>query len=540
MVRPGRPSHLTPLPDLPPSGPGPRSGGVGCWRVRRDGKLHDGLPAAISAVRRGRPDRLDLQALAWQLMPRLPGLPLASDTLKTDAPTSSRLPLEQVAVTHPWAGFNTVDATNLVWVDCDHQRWPALLARARAIGLPEPAWIARSRRGAHIVWILRTPVVIRLEDLAADGRRARLLSVTHSLLRRALEGDDAASLSGLMKNPWSPRWEVTVADRVQAVDLTDLLRPLEALAAAEGWEAPKRRRRSSREPSAEGRNCGLFDMVRFRAYETGETGAAVLLGHAEELNGTFPVPLPAVELRAIARSISRWMVRRYTGRTRAAPLTPEEIRVRRVQAGKTTAAARAADRDQRLWAVMEDLRASGLPVTQAAVAEAARVSERTVRRAWPSIADRTLAPPPSGSSSGSSTSLPLSQTSAPIGEDPEEDIDGPILAPLFADLMADEESDSPSRSGLPVHSPCHLLRHGALCSARPPRNVHGDAVHGVVHGRAAATGRRSASTGTRRLPGWAWTPTGSRSAVAWRPSTASARRPWRPCPSLTMASGLPV
>ena len=30
-------------------------------------------------------------------MPRLPGLPLASDTLKTDAPTSSRLPLEQVA-----------------------------------------------------------------------------------------------------------------------------------------------------------------------------------------------------------------------------------------------------------------------------------------------------------------------------------------------------------------------------------------------------------------------------------------------------------
>lgn len=376
--------RLALLPRFPAKGLSPNARGVGCWRLQPGGMPFPGLPAAIAAVRRGHPDRRDLHALAWLLMPRLPGKPLASDSLKTAKARSDRLPLEDAALTHPWLGMNTGGAVNVLWVESDKASFRALLDQAVAAGLPRPAWTASGRCGGHAAWILRTPVVLGLDgDLVRSGKMRRLLSVTHSYLCTAIDGDRNAAVRGMTKNPWHPSWMVEVGDLV-ARDLKDLLRPLKALAEAEGWEAPQRRTREGRErePNPEGRNSALFDMLRWWAADEDERDGAVLLDKAVELNAGFPVPLGHGEVACVARSVTRGMA---DGRCRArCRLSPAEVRERQVAAGRAAAQGRADDRDDRIRGALATLADEDAPVSQAAVARLAGCDPRTVRRspAW--------------------------------------------------------------------------------------------------------------------------------------------------------------
>ncbi|WP_161993853.1 replication initiation protein [Muricoccus nepalensis] len=349
---------------------------------------------------------------------------MSSDTLKTEAPTSFRRALEDTVASHGWLGLNTSDAINLVWVDADHQRWRQLLARAVALGLPQPAWVSISARGAHLAWILRTPVVTRFEDIDADVRRSRLLSVTHDLLRRALDGDHAASLRGLMKNPWSSRWQTEVAAEITAVDLLDLLRPLEALAAAEGWIPPGRRPRRARDVSDAVQGERLWKTLCARAYDNAETDEAVLRAWADELAESMGSPAPASMRRGMARRVAKFMRTRWNGKSRRAPLTPEVIHTRQADAGRATAAKRATSRDDLIREALDHLAAAGHPATCAAVALHAGCSTRTVQRSavWieraAQIEGVTYAPPVSGSSFASVISTPsLLPSASPVEAD---------------------------------------------------------------------------------------------------------------------------
>lgn len=418
------------LPTFPPTGPALTARGVGCWRLRHDGSPWPGLPAAIAAVRRAHPGRLDLQRLAWLLLPRLPGLPLASDSLKTATATSGPAPMETIVASHAWFGPNTSEAVNVVWVDADHRRWKTLLARAVAAGLPRPAWTAASARGAHLVWILRTPAVLRLGgDLAQVGRLGRKLSVTVNYLVRAIEGDQAAALRGLMKNPFAAdgdgqsRWEVEVGD-VEAVNLDDLLRPLEALAKAEGWEAPKlQRRRREFDPDDAPKGRRLWDTARHAVYDAGTADLAEITGIVDQVATQLGSPAPVRQRRGMARRLARFMATRWKG-TRRRVLAPAQVAAARAEAGRATAAARAVDRDDRISSALADLIERGLPVTKAAVAELAECSERTVARSstWQQhrgggvVRGVTHAPTPSGSSPLSTSSFPCFPSSgAPAG-----------------------------------------------------------------------------------------------------------------------------
>lgn len=357
---------------------------------------------------------MGLQALAFAVMPRLPGRPLASATLKTADARSDHLPLETVAISYPWVALNTASATNILWADIDHQRWRKLLDRAIAAGLPRPAWITKSQRGAHIAWILRTPVVVRLDDLSADKRRARLLSVTLSYLQTALQADRNAALSGLAKNPWSSRWETEVGE-IAAVELKDLLRPLEALAKIEEWPTPAgpKRVRPVRDPAESEKGNRLFDAVRHHAYATGEANQAALLRFAEAAAQEMGSPAPPKQVANIARSVARFMMTRWTGATRSAPLAPQAVHARQAAAGRATAAKRVEARDLTIRSAMAELRRQGSNLTKRAISELTGFSLRTLDRVWDRFEHATNAPPPSGSSSPLSAFSTSSESSVP-------------------------------------------------------------------------------------------------------------------------------
>jgi hypothetical protein len=144
------------------------------------------------------------------------------------------------------------------------------------------------------------------------------------------------------------------------------------------------------EPSALGRNCALFDLLRFWAYDGAETDEHRIAAEAERINRGFPVPLSDNEIAAIVRSVARFMAKRYRPRTginsrrgrdrlAGAGLPP---RGRQVLSGQVTAAGRARATDHKIQAARDALQAAGRRATQKAVAAEAGLSLRTVKSRW--------------------------------------------------------------------------------------------------------------------------------------------------------------
>ena len=367
------------------------------------GKPFPGLPASIAIVRVAHPDRADLQSLAWELCPRLPGKPRTSANLKEEGASSRLNPLEGVILSDPWVAMNTEDAVNILWSETDRAGLSERVAAYRAAGVPVKWVVYGDGDTGHIGIPLAVPVVTGIRPSEQDRAMLRKLSLTRSLMTTGINGDHSAGLRGMTKNPFHPRWTTVVYD-AQAATLDEILIPLLAMAKAEGWKAPKRRYKADtkREPSPEGRNCALFDLVRWWAGDEVERDGAVVLDKAREVNDSFANPLAYGEVASVARSITRFMTTRFDRRGRYKSLTHEQLNERQVGAGQATAAARAASRDENLRAAVERIMARGEDPGQEQVAVEAGVSLRTVKRAWSEIFRFVnkvpLAPPLSGSS----------------------------------------------------------------------------------------------------------------------------------------------
>ena len=172
--------------------------------------------------------------------------------------------------------------------------------------LPQPTWIAKNRQNnhAHVGYMLATPV--------CTTHRARqnvieYLAKIEQAYSLAL-GADRGYTGLITKNPCHGAWENHIfgvepyelnylADFVELTELkTDL-----------------------REVSGLGRNCMMFDTVRFWAYEAIRAFISgsydgwhrEVLNVAVNANGAFLEPLPYSEVKATAKSVSRWVWRNH-------------------------------------------------------------------------------------------------------------------------------------------------------------------------------------------------------------------------------------
>ena len=172
--------------------------------------------------------------------------------------------------------------------------------------LPQPTWIAKNPKNchAHIGYMLATPV--------CTTHRARqnvieYLAKIEQAYGLAL-GADCGYSSLITKNPCHRTWENHIFDvqpyelgyLADFVELTELKTDL-------------------KEVSGLGRNCMMFDNVRFWAYEAirAFVSGSYDVWHREVLNvainanGAFIEPLPYSEVKATAKSISRWVCRNH-------------------------------------------------------------------------------------------------------------------------------------------------------------------------------------------------------------------------------------
>jgi hypothetical protein len=193
------------------------------------------------------------------------------------------------------------------WLLFDIDQPAAALIWEKA-NLPPPNWIAVNRMNAHAHcgYLLAQPVVT-----SADGRDhpLRYAAAIESAFNIRLTADP--SYSGLIaKNPLHPAWK-TQHLHSHPYSLNELAE----------WVTLTKKPSPPLLCSGLLRNVSLFDSLRYWAYRTvlqfKKAGSffdlwrAALLKEAEVMNLKFPAPLPANEVRSIAKSIAKWTWRQF-------------------------------------------------------------------------------------------------------------------------------------------------------------------------------------------------------------------------------------
>lgn len=235
----------------------------------------------------------------WQLR-----APYATDKLSEGVWRQTRAE----AITRRYVQLNS---SRLVWcivVDVDHSDGDQA---ADLAGLPEPSWVAVNpfNNHAHVAYVLEVPVC---RSELAHEKPLRFLARVEAGLTAALSGD--RSYAGLLtKNPVHTSWATSWA-------ASEGVYTLQELSCALGAHMPRQLPRSAANSHGLGRNCTMFREVREWAYravkrywEDGyDDWHAMVRDYALAFNQSFPVPLPASEVDATAKSIARWVWQRFT------------------------------------------------------------------------------------------------------------------------------------------------------------------------------------------------------------------------------------
>lgn len=233
------------------------------------------------------------------------------------------------AIKHRYIQPNTPRMVNQLVFDVDR---PDGVEAWYTENLPPPSIIIQNTANGHCHYIyeLKAPVS---KSAASRRKPIQWLAAIEAVMVDRI-GADIAYSGQLCKTPNHSDWQTLEPCHEAIYDLHDLTESLDLSIENVGRITNKRKGIRV----GLGRNVELFDRSRYWAYEwVGEYRAAktidqwhsAALHHCESLN-TFATPLPACEVRAIARSIARWTWNKYTGR-----LSNEEFSKRQSKRART-------------------------------------------------------------------------------------------------------------------------------------------------------------------------------------------------------------
>ena len=295
------------------------------------------------------------------------------------------VPREQ-AMNLPYLALNSDFST--AWITFDVDRQGAAFAWEDA-GLPMPTFAVINPENAHAHLVYRVNYVWHRDEDELHTKAFNLLRLIKLSFTSLLEADPMY-VGKITKNPLHPRWKTISGPEYTLSELADYI---PQGMSRTGAEAAHRQARAKQVTDLNGRNCALFDLMRFEAYSRvrdftarAEFGDWVLR-RCKALNSGG---LPCSEVRATARSVAKYVWAnkdRPLGRKKC---TPDQIRQRQQLAAERTNLRRRSCTVARIKQARAYLIQVGHKDTQAAIARALGVSIRTVQRLQH---DMTSAPP---------------------------------------------------------------------------------------------------------------------------------------------------
>lgn len=236
------------------------------------------------------------------------------------------------------------------------------------VNLPAPNWSATNPKNghAHLAYGIRVPVYTADPE---HDKPLRLAAAIDQAYREKLKAD-LGYVGLITKNPTHPDWLVSWHTH-HLYELGEL---------AEWVELPRKVRKNARLDYGLGRNVTLFEKLRYWAYaavlEYRLNGAKyeqwhqAVLAQASKYND-FPAPLPENEVGHTAKSVSKWVWNRYTGR-----MSDEAFTQRQAARGKRRAEQRRAGTTAEITEAYATLARNGKKPTKRAVAELVGISHQ--------------------------------------------------------------------------------------------------------------------------------------------------------------------
>lgn len=251
--------------------------------------------------------------------------------------------------------------THKRWLAFDVDHAGAALSWHQRLAPPPTLVVENPKNGhAHLLYALETPVRVAYDGKAAPLRYA---AAVESGIRALLDAD--FGYSGLIcKNPLHNDWNVYTYGSEYTLGL--LAEYIDTKTAANDPQKPLQRDSAY----GLGRNCTLFDELRFWAYKAIRQGWSegfdrwllAVQQRATALNLQFTSPLPSKEVSAVAKSVAKWTYQHFTQRSFdlyvAETHTPEIQAIRGKKSGAKRRIGTALEAEPKPWIALGISRAT--------------------------------------------------------------------------------------------------------------------------------------------------------------------------------------
>lgn len=245
----------------------------------------------------------------------------------------------------------------------------------------------REKGTGHLYWRLNSPVYAWANQ--RHSKAYRYLDAIHYAFTDRIHGGDKAFTRQISKNPLNDEWEI-----YQGTDKAYELHELAEFIPNLSKLRPKRDRMIELEDGA-GRNTTLFNELRLWAYPNVEMARSVdyavwenqVLTRALSINANFPQPLGLSEVRSTAKSVAKYVFKKYTpqkqrGRDQDVITEDMELQERQRLAAERTHAARKGSTEAKIKWAIQKLQDEGKRVSGAAVARLAGVRREVISRSY--------------------------------------------------------------------------------------------------------------------------------------------------------------
>lgn len=241
--------------------------------------------------------------------------------------------------------------------------------------LPLPTWIAKNKSNGHchVCYELKTPIC---KTANARLKPLRYVAAIEQSYAQKL-GADVGYTGLLTKNPIDSDWEVSILNPI----------PFELDELADYVDLETKPKITEKEVSGLGRNCSIFDSVRFWAYKAIRTHLEggynnwydEVLKTAQNANAAFIAPLPYSEVKATAKSVAKWVWRNHHSAEFQTWFSQKQAtRVRKANANGANAKGGKARSAQYSDIRQEALKLHVMGVNNTQIAEQLEVSRRTI------------------------------------------------------------------------------------------------------------------------------------------------------------------
>jgi len=217
-----------------------------------------------------------------------------------------------------WVQYNSDDRFRVLSVDVDNSHDSMMY---QDFNLPKPTWIIQTTKGFQYHWALKQDIPLKT---ANSNKTIKLVKDILNKLVALLNGDyNAIGLNRVFRNPVTNRSWFT-GNEVELKEFYDLPTPKEdyfnkllgrvekqknLFGATYGSEYD-----FSQMKESTGRNCALFDVLRYWAYDEAKQGTYstfALQRKAEVLNSSFAESMKEKEVATIVNSIDSFIQNKF-------------------------------------------------------------------------------------------------------------------------------------------------------------------------------------------------------------------------------------